>query len=198
MPHLDHDDLRLDHLYPSIVAPEDDRLDDLANDDCDQTYQAGLRAAETIRRSMRVAGRRRRIAESAPSVSREAASAPPVLALASQGDSAPPENPPAPRRPTTRRHPKNDLFKQDNGAGKLDRNRARKLTTNTLPDNLAAPSTSLCRRRSVKGSGPGSIVSRCEQFVDSSSRSYSDSVGQDPATYLVVLISVVGRKLKFS
>ena len=126
MPHLDYGDLDLDHLYPSIVAPEDDCLDDLANDDCDQTYQAGLRAAETIRRSMRVAGRRRRIAEAAPPASRVDSTAPPVFSLEhSQGDSAPPETPASPARS---RH-KNDH-------GKLNQNCARKLTSNgALPDN---------------------------------------------------------------
>ena len=37
----------------------------MATDECDTVYQAGLRAAEEIRRSMQVLGRRRRIAESA-------------------------------------------------------------------------------------------------------------------------------------
>ena len=180
MPHLDYDDLRLDHLYPSIVAPEDDRLDDLANDDCDQTYQAGLRAADEIRRSMRVAGRRRRIAEAAPPAAK-----------------------PAPRRQ------KNEQSKD--GASKVDTNGASSNSLNGLDDNYcsdkltffnllqntsAAPSSPLCRRRSVKGSGPWSHPEAVDSFHSRSSIERSRSCSPI-ATYLAELMLIPLRKLKF-
>ena len=62
MPHLDYCGLDLDARYASIVAPDDERLEDLNIDECDQVYQSGLRAAEEIRKTMRIQGRRRRIA----------------------------------------------------------------------------------------------------------------------------------------
>ena len=151
MPHLDYDDLRLDHLYPSIVAPEDDQLDDLANDDCDQTYQAGLRAADEIRRSMRVAGRRRRIAEAAP-----------------------PATKPAPRRQKNEQD-RNGVIKvgmngaSSNSLNGLDDNYcANKLNSfNLLQNTSAAPSSPLCRRRSVKGSDLWSQPEAVRSFRDS-------------------------------
>ena len=185
MPHLVYDDLRLDHLYPSIVAPEDDRLDDLANDDCDQTYQAGLRAADIIRRSMRIAGRRRRIAEAAPSA------APPAP------QAAPPAAPPAPRR-----HKNEQLKDTKNGASKLGinsldyRNCTNKLKPNALlPRTSAAPSSTLCRRRSVKESDPGSSSEAFDTVVDQRSLSRSRSCSAI-ATYLEQLLYAVIRKLK--
>ena len=60
MPHNSLSQHELDRDYPSIVPPEDDRLDDIVNDSDDKVFQAGLREAEKIRQTMRVQGRRRR------------------------------------------------------------------------------------------------------------------------------------------
>ena len=59
MPHLSLSQSDLDLQYPRIVAPEDDRLDDLATDECDTVCQKGLQIAEDIRESMRAHGRRK-------------------------------------------------------------------------------------------------------------------------------------------
>ena len=72
MPHLVFHGRDVDARYPSIVAPDDECLDDLATDECDQVYQTGLRAAEEIRRTMRVDGRRRRIRDAARSKEEQA------------------------------------------------------------------------------------------------------------------------------
>ena len=61
MPHLIHDSPELDALYPSIVAPEDDMLDDPCEEDGDATYQQGLRVAHEIREMMQTQGRVRRV-----------------------------------------------------------------------------------------------------------------------------------------
>ena len=60
MPHNDLSEHDLDLAYPSIVAPEDDHLDDIVNDNEDHVLQAGLREVEKIRQTMRTQGRRRR------------------------------------------------------------------------------------------------------------------------------------------
>jgi hypothetical protein len=60
MPHNCMSENDLDREYPSIVAPEDEHLDDIANDDEDHVLQAGLREVEKIRQTMKTQGRRRR------------------------------------------------------------------------------------------------------------------------------------------
>ena len=60
MPHLDLTQEELDRLHPSLVPPDDEQLDDLANDAHDQVYQKGLRLAEAIRDETSLQGRMRR------------------------------------------------------------------------------------------------------------------------------------------
>ena len=60
MPHLSFEANALDRLYPSIVAPEDEHLDDLVDDKEGKVYQAGLREVEKIRQTMKAHGRARR------------------------------------------------------------------------------------------------------------------------------------------
>ena len=60
MPHLDHSSTELDRLYPSIEPPDDDKLDDLADDRADGIYQEGLRISEEIVAETNAQGRRRR------------------------------------------------------------------------------------------------------------------------------------------
>ena len=116
----------LDTRYPSIVAPDDDCLDDMATDECDPVCQTGLRAAEEIRRTMRVDGRRRRIRDAARSEEEK---------------------------------------KQDNkkglsnntkeGVNMIFEDEADDYRASDVPEDLQAyPSSSLCRRRSVKGTYP--------------------------------------------
>ena len=59
MPHLDFTGRDLDVHYPSIKAPEDEQLDDLAVDEHDKVYQHGLRIADEIRSQMHIHGRKR-------------------------------------------------------------------------------------------------------------------------------------------
>ena len=59
MPHLDFTGHYLDEAYPSIKAPLDERLDDLADDARDKVFQHGLQIAEEIRSQMHKDGRRR-------------------------------------------------------------------------------------------------------------------------------------------
>ena len=40
----------LDRSYPSIVPPEGDHLDEIANDNADRVYQAGLRESREFAR----------------------------------------------------------------------------------------------------------------------------------------------------
>ncbi len=61
MPHLVHDSCELDALYPPIVAPEDDMLDDPCEEGGDATYQQGLKVAHEIREMMQTRGRVRRM-----------------------------------------------------------------------------------------------------------------------------------------
>ena len=49
MPHLDFTGRDLDEAYPSIKAPADEQLDDLAADERDKVFQHGLQIAEEIR-----------------------------------------------------------------------------------------------------------------------------------------------------
>ncbi len=63
MPHLDFTGRDLDEAYPSIVAPADDRLDDVAADEYDAVFQHGLQIAEEIRGQMQEHGRKRRFNE---------------------------------------------------------------------------------------------------------------------------------------
>ena len=60
MPHLDLTQEELDRLHPSLVPPDDEQLDDLANDAHDLVYQKGLRLAEAIRDETSLQGRMRR------------------------------------------------------------------------------------------------------------------------------------------
>jgi hypothetical protein len=60
MPHLDLTQEELDRLHPSPVPPDDEQLDDLANDAHDLVYQKGLRLAEAIRDETSLQGRMRR------------------------------------------------------------------------------------------------------------------------------------------
>jgi hypothetical protein len=59
MPHLDFTGHDLDEAYPSIKAPVDEQLDDLADDARDTVFQHGLQIAEEIRSQMSQHGRRR-------------------------------------------------------------------------------------------------------------------------------------------
>ncbi len=60
MPHTELSTAQLDAAFPSIQAPEDDGLDDLARDEADVTLAAGLRIAEDIAHDMAQHGRTRR------------------------------------------------------------------------------------------------------------------------------------------
>ena len=60
MPHLDLTEEELDRLYPSLIPPDDEQLDDLANDRNDVVYQKGLQLAEAIRDETSLQGRMRR------------------------------------------------------------------------------------------------------------------------------------------
>ena len=60
MPHLDLTQEELDRLYPSLIPPDDEQLDDLANDKHDVVYQKGLQLAEAIRDETSLQGRMRR------------------------------------------------------------------------------------------------------------------------------------------
>ena len=60
MPHLALSQEELDELHPSLVPPEDERLDDLVVDDEDPVYQKGMRLAGEIRDETSLRGRTRR------------------------------------------------------------------------------------------------------------------------------------------
>ena len=60
MPHLDLTQEELDRRHPSLVPPDDEQLDDLANDNNDVVYQKGLTLAEEIRSETSLQGRMRR------------------------------------------------------------------------------------------------------------------------------------------
>jgi hypothetical protein len=59
MPHLTYSASELDARYPPLVAPEDDGLEDLAEDRRDGVFQHGLGIAEEIRAAVAAEGRRR-------------------------------------------------------------------------------------------------------------------------------------------
>ena len=61
MPHLAFGDVEMEELYPRLVAPADEHLDDPAVDISDLILQTGQRIADDIRSTMRIEGRRRRI-----------------------------------------------------------------------------------------------------------------------------------------
>ena len=61
MPHFAFGSIELEELYPRLVAPADEHLDDPAVDMSDLTLQVGQRIAEGIRGTMRTEGRRRRV-----------------------------------------------------------------------------------------------------------------------------------------
>ena len=48
-PHLDLTQEEPDRRHPSLVRPDDEQLDDLANDAHDLVYQTGVRLAEAVR-----------------------------------------------------------------------------------------------------------------------------------------------------
>ncbi len=60
MPHVALTQEELERLHPSLVPPEDEQLDDLANDANDVVYQKGLQLAEEIRDETSLQGRMRR------------------------------------------------------------------------------------------------------------------------------------------
>jgi hypothetical protein len=60
MPHLDLTQEEMDRLHPSLTPPDDERLDDLANDPNDVVYQKCLELAEEIRNETSLQGRMRR------------------------------------------------------------------------------------------------------------------------------------------
>ena len=60
MPHLTYPALELDVRYPPLVAPPDEGLVDLSDDERDAVYQHGLGIAEGIRAEVEAQGRRRR------------------------------------------------------------------------------------------------------------------------------------------
>ncbi len=65
MPHLEHTPEELDQLYPPLVPPEDEQMDDLISDDHDAVYQKGLKLATGIQEETSAQGRRRRPLEAA-------------------------------------------------------------------------------------------------------------------------------------
>ena len=60
MPHVGKTGAELDESYPSLASPEEDELEDVADDRADAVYQHGLAIAETIRRESQEHGRRKR------------------------------------------------------------------------------------------------------------------------------------------
>jgi hypothetical protein len=60
MPHLDLTQEEMDRQHPSLIPPDDERLDDLADDAADVVYQKGLVLAEEIRSETSLQGRMRR------------------------------------------------------------------------------------------------------------------------------------------
>ena len=60
MPHLDLTQEEMDRLHPSLIPPDDEQLDDSANDAHDVVYQKGLTLAEEIRDETSLQGRMRR------------------------------------------------------------------------------------------------------------------------------------------
>jgi len=60
MPHLDLSPTELDRLYPPILAPVDEQLDDMVDDADDSTLQRGMAIASSIRTAMMREGRTRR------------------------------------------------------------------------------------------------------------------------------------------
>ena len=60
MPHLGLTQEEMDRQHPSLVPPDDERLDDLADDAADVVYQKGLVLAEEIRSETSLQGRMRR------------------------------------------------------------------------------------------------------------------------------------------
>jgi len=60
MPHLDHTVEELDELYPSLVPPQDDGLQDVDGDEPDGVFQHGLKLAARIREVTQFEGRRKR------------------------------------------------------------------------------------------------------------------------------------------
>ena len=60
MPHLDYTTTELDVVFPSIIPPSDEQLDDLVDDNADCVYQAGLRISAQISAETSAHGRRRR------------------------------------------------------------------------------------------------------------------------------------------
>ena len=60
MPHLLFSGDELEGLYPRLVAPEDDHLDDPTTDGLDLTLWVGQQIAEGVRSRMHAAGWRRR------------------------------------------------------------------------------------------------------------------------------------------
>ena len=59
MPHLARTQEELDQLHPSLIAPDDEPLEDLATDAEDAVYQKGLELSEEIRRETSLHGRRK-------------------------------------------------------------------------------------------------------------------------------------------
>ena len=59
MPHNSFEAHELDRLYPPIVAPADERMEDYADDAADGVLQSGLRIAAGIRENMISKGRTR-------------------------------------------------------------------------------------------------------------------------------------------
>ena len=60
MPHLDLTQEEMDRQHPTLIPPDDERLDDLADDAADVVYQKGLVLAEEIRSETSLQGRKRR------------------------------------------------------------------------------------------------------------------------------------------
>ena len=157
MPHLTHDKTQLDRDYPSIMPPPDEELRDLTTDECDTVYQAGLRAAEDIRRSMQVLGRRRRIAESAEAAKPNDAGARSAKATGSRPPTSPPRRlphvPPTYNAAPSAGPPVADDPKEDNFDIKL-------LEYTLNVSEGATPNSSSCRRRSVRISGSPGVFQR--------------------------------------
>ena len=60
MPHVALTQAELERLHPSPVLPDDEQLDDLANDANDAVYQKGLQLADEVRDETSLQGRMRR------------------------------------------------------------------------------------------------------------------------------------------
>ena len=159
MPHLELTQEVLDERFPSLTVPAEEELDDsLAElaDRRDPVYQHGLAIAQKIADDMRASGRTRRATAPMSPIS-----GPPGPAKSAQRSTPVDEKGAAERTvrglPTRAGGPSaagglNLIFED---VGGIDKDEADNYCASKVPEDLQAyPSSSLCRRRSVKGSCP--------------------------------------------